>query len=79
MKLPRLFRARMAAKLAKVPGLTEKPVMHRVVCGWCSAVLVEGDVGALTSHGICGDCSQKMVANARVIDSGADPVRRIDA
>lgn len=28
----------------------------RVVCAWCPTVLVEGDVGAAVSHGLCHPC-----------------------
>jgi hypothetical protein len=31
----------------------------RVVCAWCRRVLVEGDPGAKTSHGLCPTCAKR--------------------
>lgn len=31
----------------------------RVVCAWCADVMVEGDPGATTSHGLCESCERE--------------------
>lgn len=37
-------------------------VVHREVCAWCQAVLVEGTPDAPVSHGICPECLKKAEA-----------------
>jgi hypothetical protein len=33
-------------------------IVFRVVCSWCSSVLVKGTDGAPTSHDICAVCAR---------------------
>jgi hypothetical protein len=40
--------------------MTAVVVLH-VVCAWCTRVLVAGSPGALTSHGLCPTCRDRLL------------------
>jgi hypothetical protein len=43
-------------------------VPMRRVCAWCNVILAEGDP-ARVSHGICAECSEKLVRSIHRIKS----------
>ncbi len=40
-------------------------------CSWCGRVMREGDIGAPTTHGCCGECLARMKARTAAAKAGA--------